>query len=446
MDYKTINQGPTEADPYPGYIYMDSMAFGMGCCCLQLTYQAQTIDHARYLHDQLLAIAPILAALSASAPIYRGRLGDIDLRFNVISQSVDDRTVEERNPQSEHYIPKPRYGHNSHYISNHDSVMSHHNDTTVLEVDPEHIRLLKETGVDDRLAYHIASLFVRDPLVVFEKGVEVDDQKSTAHFENLQSTNWNTIRFKPPPAHDSTIGWRVEFRPMDIQLTDYENGALSALVSLLVKLLSSYNVNFIIPISMGDENMERAHKRDAVLNQKFFFRKNIVQNDYKETALGKTGFLQNSTKLPAEREEVEEMTVAEILGGKPEVGHKGIFPLLEELISEDKAATIEEKAKVRGYLEFLLGRAKGLYKTGAKYIRGFVRSHPDYDFDSVVTEKINYDLSRQAEEINAGKLDPRVIYAVPPPPKEVNVAWGREFLVDICIGMPVASCILQEVI
>lgn len=37
-----------------------------------------------------------------------------------------------------------------------------------------------------------------------------------SHFENLQSTNWNTLRFKNPPTEDSTIGWRVEFRPMDI--------------------------------------------------------------------------------------------------------------------------------------------------------------------------------------------------------------------------------------
>lgn len=37
-----------------------------------------------------------------------------------------------------------------------------------------------------------------------------------SHFENLQSTNWNSLRFKPPPTADSAIGWRVEFRPMDI--------------------------------------------------------------------------------------------------------------------------------------------------------------------------------------------------------------------------------------
>lgn len=35
-------------------------------------------------------------ALSAAAPIFRGHLADIDARWTVISQSVDDRTDEEK--------------------------------------------------------------------------------------------------------------------------------------------------------------------------------------------------------------------------------------------------------------------------------------------------------------------------------------------------------------
>lgn len=407
MDTKTPPPTATKEEPYPGQIYMDSMAFGMGCCCLQLTYQAHTIDHARYLHDQLLAISPILAALSASAPIYKGKLADIDLRFTVISQSVDDRTKEERNPSDSHFIPKPRYSHNSHYISNHESVMEHHNDTLKLKVDPEHIKLLKDAHIDDRLAYHIASLFIRDPLVVFEKGIELNDQEDTAHFENVQSTNWNSMRFKPPPSFESPIGWRVEFRPMDIQLTDYENAALSAVICLLVKLLSTYNVNLIIPISMGDENMARAHKRNAILTEQFLFRKNIIVPEYKKLDLDKTHYLRSSLKSPAEREEIVEMTIAEILEGKPDIEYKGIFPLFKELM-EDSEGTIEDKEEINGYLDFLLQRAKGTYKTGAKYIRDYVRSHPCYKFDSIVSEKINYDLLKHMENIN--NLNPREVY------------------------------------
>jgi glutamate--cysteine ligase catalytic subunit len=35
-------------------------------------------------------------ALSANTPIFRGYLADVDVRWNVISASVDDRTPEER--------------------------------------------------------------------------------------------------------------------------------------------------------------------------------------------------------------------------------------------------------------------------------------------------------------------------------------------------------------
>ena len=35
-------------------------------------------------------------SLSAASPIYRGQLSDLDTRWTVISQSVDDRTEEER--------------------------------------------------------------------------------------------------------------------------------------------------------------------------------------------------------------------------------------------------------------------------------------------------------------------------------------------------------------
>jgi len=42
-----------------------------------------------------------------------------------------------------------------------------------------------------------------------------DDGSRTDHFENIQSTNWQTMRWKPPPpslASSPHIGWRTEFR------------------------------------------------------------------------------------------------------------------------------------------------------------------------------------------------------------------------------------------
>lgn len=56
------------------------------------------------------------------------------------------------------------------------------------------------------------------------------------------------MRFKPPPPH-STIGWRVEFRPCEVQVTDFENAAIVCFVVLLTRVILSYELNFLIPIS-----------------------------------------------------------------------------------------------------------------------------------------------------------------------------------------------------
>jgi hypothetical protein len=42
------------------HIYLDAMGFGMGCCCLQLTFQACNVDEARRMYDALIPVGPIL--------------------------------------------------------------------------------------------------------------------------------------------------------------------------------------------------------------------------------------------------------------------------------------------------------------------------------------------------------------------------------------------------
>ncbi|GKZ35902.1 Zn finger-containing GTPase-Activating Protein for ARF [Aspergillus brasiliensis] len=78
-----------------GHVYMDAMAFGMGSCCLQITFQAKNMTEGRKLYDQLSPLGPILLALTAATPIYKGFLVDTDVRWNQISGAVDDRTREE---------------------------------------------------------------------------------------------------------------------------------------------------------------------------------------------------------------------------------------------------------------------------------------------------------------------------------------------------------------
>jgi len=38
---------------------MDAMGFGMGCCCLQLTFQACSVAEARRIYDSFVPLAPI---------------------------------------------------------------------------------------------------------------------------------------------------------------------------------------------------------------------------------------------------------------------------------------------------------------------------------------------------------------------------------------------------
>ena len=174
-DERTNVSTATKDEPYPGEIYMDAMHFGMGQCCLQITYECSTLDHARYLHDMLLPFTGILAALSAAGPIQKGKLSDNDLRWTVISQSTDCRTDAERDPNSEQYIPKARYSAMNHYISSHEYVTDNLNDGPKIPFDEAHKQMLKkEGGLDDRLAEHVAKLFTRDPVPAYE-GEFMDD-------------------------------------------------------------------------------------------------------------------------------------------------------------------------------------------------------------------------------------------------------------------------------
>ncbi|KAI8993904.1 glutamate-cysteine ligase catalytic subunit [Trametes punicea] len=396
------------------HVYMDAMGFGMGCSCLQITFQACNIAEARRLYDALIPVAPLMLASTAASPLWRGYIADVDCRWDVVSASVDDRTEEERGlkplRENRFRIPKSRYASVSLAI----------------------FERLRNHGVDDLLSRHIAHLFIRDPLVIFSESIDQDDTTGNDHFENIQSTNWQTLRFKPPPAN-SSIGWRVEFRPMEVQITDFENAAFSVFVVLLSRAILHFNLNFYIPISKVDENMARAQKRDAIHSQKFYFRKDVFPSGPSQPSSlasscpstpvsehggpimvngsrGKEKKLRNCYPLPpkpddanpagAVQDEYEEMTMQEIMNGKG-AGFPGLLNLvyayLETLdMDEESARKIEE------YLDLIRRRTNGSLRTAASWIRNFVRSHPAYKFDSVVSQEINYDLMVAVDEIERG--------------------------------------------
>jgi len=126
--------------------------------------------------------------------------------------------------------------------------------------------------------------------------------------------------------------------------------------------------------------MEYAHKRGSVLSQKFWFRKDISTNS---------------------SDDYELMTIDTIINGSQQF--VGILPLIRKYVSglkiDDQSSAVLDK-----YLKLIAGRANGSLKTTAAWIRHFVRSHPDYKQDSIVSQSITYDLCKTVISIEKGLL------------------------------------------
>ncbi|OAX39117.1 glutamate-cysteine ligase catalytic subunit, partial [Rhizopogon vinicolor AM-OR11-026] len=359
-----------------------------------------------------------------------GYLADVDCRWNVIAGSVDDRTPEERGlkpSKSNTIIPKSRYDSVDLYISNDWTNKPEYNDEPAPYNETIFRRLLND-GIDALLAKHISHLFIRDPLVVFSEAIHQDDIASTDHFESIQSTNWQTLRFKPPPPN-SEIGWRVEFRSMEVQMTDFENAAFAVFIVLLSRAILAFNLNFYIPISKVDANMGRAQMRDAARSGKFYFRKSVLPPghtspiistpspccscspvEWSQGATAKEKKLRNcfpSIPRPPHVEdepiedEYEEMTVEEIFVGKAGSKFPGLLGVVEAYI-DTLDVSVGGRLQLNKYLELIRRRATGSLQTSATWIRNFVRSHPSYKFDSAVNQEVNYDLMVAVDEIERG--------------------------------------------
>lgn len=391
----------------PGYVHMDATAFGMGCCCLQVTMQTSCEQEARMLHDQLTPLAPILLALTAATPVYRGFLTETDCRWDVVATSVDCRTNEERglpdesmlpwlaNDNSRRHrqaelVPRSRYSSTSSYLS---SDAERYNDVPV-PGDSESYDRLRRAGIDHQMARHVAHLFIRDPLVVFYqqvwRGGYNHVEANTDLFECMQSTNWQTVRYKPPPSHRSPdIGWRVEFRPCEVQFTDFENAAFVSFIYLLSRAIIHYQLNFLVPISVVDTNMRVAQRRSAVLTERFAFRERCGVD-----ASGCLNYA--SSAMPMF------MTIDEIINGRP-----GAFPGLVPIVRlylADTELDADVHSTANRYLRLVADRASGRLPTPAEWIRRFIRRHADYKQDSIVTDLIQYDLLVAVDAVRTGRV------------------------------------------
>ena len=104
---------------------------------------------------RLIPFTPILLAISSNTPLFKGKITDYDNRWSSISQSVDDRTDEERDPKSSKYIYKSRYSSCYSYISNSKYTKDYMNDYPKMPINQDYYKKFIEIGLSNNLAMHL---------------------------------------------------------------------------------------------------------------------------------------------------------------------------------------------------------------------------------------------------------------------------------------------------
>lgn len=440
-------------------IHGDAMGFGMGLCCQQVTFQTRSQYEARFLYDQLAILSPLFQALTSNTPFFRGMIASCDVRWNIISSSVDDRSEDEITDEQElllkndvnrieignevgigvtlPYGPQQqsRYSCIDCYVGGNQFYNDIYNDIP-FRYDKDLYDELRKNDVDTLLSKHISSQFVRDPQVCFEDRIVQDDTKSVEHFESQQSTNWRSVRLKPPTL-DANIGWRIEFRTMEIQMTDFESAAFTVFVTLLARAIAYFNLNFYIPLTKVYKNFEQAHLLDPITNGHFYMRNvvtrcipkedtdtNLPNNQYcgnsnpflwelKEQikvlevpccAIRSKPCAQSPTCPQSENkdeclspmddiplaEQYTKMTLEEAFCGKSP-HYPGQIPLVRSYLDHIKC-DIDTRKVIDKYITLIEYRVKKKLMTGAEWQRRYAMSHPTYKQDSMLTTEIVYDL------------------------------------------------------
>jgi glutamate--cysteine ligase catalytic subunit len=336
-------------------VVIDSMGQGMGCCCLQITLQSECLSEARSLYDAIGSICPLLLALTMATSVVSGKVVGTSTRWEIVSASVDCRKREET------HIHKSRYSSIDLYVSEMDGETDGIYNDIDTPIHNETMDLLLEKGVDRALARHVASLYTRDPVLCYKESSPRED------FENIQSSNWRSMRLKPPVEREGDTGcpgWLVETRPMEIQPTSFENTAYSIFVVLFSRTVLSLKANFYLPISKVDENFKAATE-ECGEEPLFWYRENILEQGPPVIKKG---------------------PIEEIFCGSG--GYCGIFGAIDKYLEEYS----EERGSIKAYLVFLRERVTGKKRSVAEFLRSFVFSHPKYKGDGVVSPKISRDL------------------------------------------------------
>jgi glutamate--cysteine ligase catalytic subunit len=209
---------------------------------------------------------------------------------------------------------------------------------------------------------------------------------------------------------------------MELQLTDFENAAFTAFIMLLTRVILTFDLNLYIPLSRVDANMQRAHSRNAAAKGKFFFRRHMAPLEEGDDGYGvkfvsmfeRVGDSKDSSPrsqtaaevnggsdddgvsirrrhtpfAPGSSEEnsYEEMTMAQIMCGKGDY-FPGLIPLIHAYLDYIGCDAVTRQ-RLNTYMHFIEQRAIGELVTPATWMRNFVRNHPAYKNDSVVTDEI----------------------------------------------------------
>lgn len=179
------------------------------------------------------------------------------------------------------------------------------------------------------------------------------------------------------------MGWRIEFRTMDLQINDFENAAYDSFIVLLTRAILAYKLDLLLPLSKVDENMKNGEQRDAVNRHKFWFRKNITR------------------KNGSNDDECELMTLDKIINGEGDFPGLMMFVRLYLNSFEVNERTYD---RIDQYLKLISNRASGRSLTTAQWMRNQVRNHPAYKFDSIVNDEITYDLLLKMHKISVDNL------------------------------------------
>ncbi|KAJ5963156.1 Glutamate-cysteine ligase catalytic subunit [Penicillium waksmanii] len=335
--------------------------------------------------------------MTAATPAWKGYLVDSDCRWQRYGDLVDDRS-----PDEKHYIP-PRWTWKQSYISaEQPSGLKSHQ--LLHPIDNDVREYLIKGGMDVFLADHFISILTRDPLLLTEADLENSDPPETRLFETLYGCVWHPVRFKPPTS-DRGPGWRVEFRPMEAQLTDFENAAFAIFAYLVSQAITILRLKLYIPVEKLGEAWASCQERGAVIDGRFWFRKTGWLSDSDQINPDIIRMLSQHGYHYSGEEKYAQMTVDEIINGEGTIdGFPGLL-LMVRCYFEYVGVPWQEQDQIAQYLNLIRDRARGTNPTPATWMRDSIGNHKDYEEDSYVSETVCYDIMRAIIRLNEKKTE-----------------------------------------